>query len=576
MEMEKLRNHIERHGALIWKKVTSWRWKRIGLISGASALVLLLGAQLFYPNDRMPLFSQVDGKGLTFEKKSDAITKLDAAYKEYSVAIYMAGDDKPIVSPKLSELAVTVNTTERIESVDYPWYLRIVPTSLFWIGLQGVETPKATFGDAFQGYVEESLMPNCRQAPVNATLKADGAKLVVVSEKDGRTCEKEAVLSSIKQIQPQLNKESEIHVEADLEKAAVGNDEAEAVANKTNATIAQGVPIDVNGSTVTVPVADLVGWLDFTPHDDTVDVTVNSDRSTKWLSETIAPKVTVQPGTSLVTTQDFTETSRVNGANGQALNIGATVASIQKVVVGESKKATVSTVVVPPKEQYTRSYSSSDQGLSALMANYAKDNPGTFGVSMIELDGKKRRADYNGDKEFVTASTYKLLVAYSLLKQIDSGARDWESNATCFNKMITNSDNPCAEAFLNSIGLKTVSEDVKAIGLTRSTFMKSGGPYTTANDLSLLLGMIATRQNFSATNQQRLISAMTANVYRKGIPAGVQGTVADKVGFLNGLLHDAAIVYGPNGTYVLAIMTDGSSWASIADLARKIDELRRS
>jgi beta-lactamase class A len=66
---------------------------------------------------------------------------------------------------------------------------------------------------------------------------------------------------------------------------------------------------------------------------------------------------------------------------------------------------------------------------------------------------------------------------------------------------------------------------------------------------------------------------MKGNVYRKGIPAGVNGTVADKVGFLDALLHDAAIVYGPHGTYVLAIMTDGSSWATIADLAGQIDAL---
>ncbi|HSW92146.1 MAG TPA: serine hydrolase, partial [Candidatus Saccharimonadales bacterium] len=97
--------------------------------------------------------------------------------------------------------------------------------------------------------------------------------------------------------------------------------------------------------------------------------------------------------------------------------------------------------------------------------------------------------------------------------------------------------------------------------------------YTTANDLTLMLGMIATGQNFSSTNQQRLVAAMEGNVYRQGIPAGVQGSVADKVGFLNGLFHDAAIVYGPHGTYVLAIMTDGSSWATVADLAKQIDNL---
>ena len=67
---------------------------------------------------------------------------------------------------------------------------------------------------------------------------------------------------------------------------------------------------------------------------------------------------------------------------------------------------------------------------------------------------------------------------------------------------------------------------------------------------------------------------MKRNVYRQGIPAGASGTVADKVGFLNGLLHDAAIVYSPKGTYVLVILTNGSSWANIAELTKKIEALR--
>jgi beta-lactamase class A len=63
-------------------------------------------------------------------------------------------------------------------------------------------------------------------------------------------------------------------------------------------------------------------------------------------------------------------------------------------------------------------------------------------------------------------------------------------------------------------------------------------------------------------------------VYRQGIPAGASGAVADKVGFIDALLHDSAIVYSPSGTYVLAIMTDGSSWANIAQLTREIEALR--
>lgn len=99
----------------------------------------------------------------------------------------------------------------------------------------------------------------------------------------------------------------------------------------------------------------------------------------------------------------------------------------------------------------------------------------------------------------MTASTYKLFVAYSLLKQIDAGKRDWASNSDCFNKMIVYSDNACAEKFLNSLGLSNVTKDINAIGLKNSNFTKSGGPFTTANDLALLLGMLQSGQNFSRT-----------------------------------------------------------------------------
>ena len=64
------------------------------------------------------------------------------------------------------------------------------------------------------------------------------------------------------------------------------------------------------------------------------------------------------------------------------------------------------------------------------------------------------------------------------------------------------------------------------------------------------------------------------NIYRQGIPAGANGQVANKVGFLDGLLHDAAIIYGPTGPIVLSIMSDGSSWATLADLTKQIETLR--
>lgn len=548
--------------------------RRVLWLAGGLLLIVIWAVQFAYPNDRLLPFTRIDGRAFGGASMNQATQQLNSAYANHKVAIFMGSGTKPVTSPKLSAADITVDNTTRVEKLGYPWYLRIVPTSILWAGLKKSAAPVPRFGDNFDDYVDKNLMPSCRENPVNASLRASGDKLELVKAKKGGECEKSDVTKSLKTIRPQLTSDTTVRVNRKEIDAPIGDAAALSLRDTLVTRLSGGVPMAVGGETVTIGAKDVYSWLDFGERDGKLAATLNAERTSAWLNAPIAGKLSVKPGVSYITTRDFTVVSQTTGASGQALDVGPTIQSLQTVVDGGAARASAVTKVIPPTEQYTRTYSPSDAGLSALMANFAKDHPGTFGVSMVELDGKKRRADFRGNEQFVTASTYKLFVAYSLLKQIDAGKRDWDSNAACFNKMISLSDNACAESFLSSLGLKTVTDDIQAIGLKNSTFMKSGGPFTTANDLTLELGMIATGQNFSGANQQRLIAAMKANVYRKGIPAGVQGTVADKVGFMDGLLHDAAIVYGPNGTYVLAIMSDGSSWATIADLAKQIDTLR--
>lgn len=220
--------------------------------------------------------------------------------------------------------------------------------------------------------------------------------------------------------------------------------------------------------------------------------------------------------------------------------------------------------------------------LSDLISQYTKGYDGVFGVSMIELSGQKRQANYNEKQQFITASTYKLFVAYSVLKRIDNSDMQWtdqvtdEKNlSTCFDDMIIYSDNDCAEALLLQIGQRTITDEVSAIGLVNTSFIGSDGIKTTSADLALLLSQVYNGQILSKPGSNRLIDDMKNNVYRDGIPTGIsESIVADKVGFLDNLLHDAAIVYSPTGDYILVIMTDGSNWSSIADLAGKIEALR--
>lgn len=69
----------------------------------------------------------------------------------------------------------------------------------------------------------------------------------------------------------------------------------------------------------------------------------------------------------------------------------------------------------------------------------------------------------------------------------------------------------------------------------------------------------------------RLLGYMKRQIWRSGIPSGVPGvTVADKVGFYNGYIHDVAIVYAPKGAYILAIMSYGGSNPNMSELSKRV------
>ncbi|MCL2037723.1 serine hydrolase [Candidatus Saccharibacteria bacterium] len=218
------------------------------------------------------------------------------------------------------------------------------------------------------------------------------------------------------------------------------------------------------------------------------------------------------------------------------------------------------------------------------------DTPKTDAVSvaLIDLSDKDRgRVNYNGDMEFTAASTYKLYVAYLMINAVETGKTKWTSglNGTsldqCFQIMILNSDNACPEAYLSQVGFSKANAQIHALGLSDRTQVVAYDMLTTANDLALFLQKLYKGELMNADNQAKLIDVMKRQIYRQGISAGILArnkttgqtdSVANKVGFMNSLLHDAGIVYSEKGNYVLAIMTNGESWPFIAQLSTWIDE----
>ena len=144
----------------------------------------------------------------------------------------------------------------------------------------------------------------------------------------------------------------------------------------------------------------------------------------------------------------------------------------------------------------------------------------------------------------------------------------------CLRKTIVLSANECSEQWIKEWGRRNVNSKLYGMGFSTATnFAASDATHTSAADLQKLLIGLHNRSLFNSSDASHLLGLMKQQVYRRGIPAGSKGVVADKVGFLWGYLNDAAIVYHPKGTYVLVIMTNNQSWARIAEITRQIEKI---
>jgi beta-lactamase class A len=101
---------------------------------------------------------------------------------------------------------------------------------------------------------------------------------------------------------------------------------------------------------------------------------------------------------------------------------------------------------------------------------------------------------------------------------------------------------------------------------------------TSARDLEILMEAIETGRAASRVSCDSMRAVLLRQEFNTEIPAGLPpGTkVAHKTGWINGTLHDAAIVYPPNRKpYVLVVLTRGIPDQQVArqlivDLSRLI------
>jgi len=239
--------------------------------------------------------------------------------------------------------------------------------------------------------------------------------------------------------------------------------------------------------------------------------------------------------------------------------------------------------------------------LTAAIEQLVQQSGASAGVSLVEIGGAiPFEWSFNGDAVFTAASTYKLAVLMMEAQNIASGKtsaggsvcfqdadyeagwyHDYEPGA-CFTRTELArragqmSDNTAGHMLVRDVGGPDVLNAWAAsVGTKESVFFTNNT--TSANDLAALWAAEA-RGSLGGTHAQSwLYPVLTGTKTEAGIPAGVAGrsVVVHKTGTLDRIDNDAALVQsGPNGPYVLSVMTDGlggsGGWALIASIASTV------
>ena len=240
--------------------------------------------------------------------------------------------------------------------------------------------------------------------------------------------------------------------------------------------------------------------------------------------------------------------------------------------------------------------------LAASVQQLIASSGASVGVTVVELSGADPTVwSVNGGGVFTAASTYKLVALMLEAQNIAAGSTD-PNGLVCYqesdyedgwfadyadgmcltrNELATRagtySDNTAGHMLVRDVGgAAALNAWAASLGATSSALFE--GNTTTSADLAALWNAEAQGNLGGAAAQAWLYPFLMNTRTESGVPAGVAGvTVVHKTGTIDQVDNDAALVTaGPDGAYILVVLTDGlggsDGWQLIAGISATVSQ----
>lgn len=268
--------------------------------------------------------------------------------------------------------------------------------------------------------------------------------------------------------------------------------------------------------------------------------------------------------------------------NGQEVSVASQDIRATPIVVSGSPSP--GAITPSPSESIAKICEEVDRVIIGSRERY----PGKSSIVFVDLDSGTTLA-YAENARYESASLVKLMVLVELYREIQMGAHRLDEELVLLEKqrvggsgslknapegikyslgtlaelMIIESDNTATQMLTDLLSRTKIAHGMKTIGLRSSTIDrdiydfdaidKGQDNYTTAKDIASLLLQLAHQDLPGSGPMNEILERQKRNdLFGNGFPAGVR--IAHKTGELDGILHDAAIIYAPRGTFVLVAL----------------------
>lgn len=246
------------------------------------------------------------------------------------------------------------------------------------------------------------------------------------------------------------------------------------------------------------------------------------------------------------------------------------------------------------------------QKLQKTVDSLFKTEEGEFAIAFKNLSNEENKLFINEHTNFHAASTMKTPVMIEVFKQVnegkfrlsdslliknefksisdgslfsldlnrDSGEKLYEqigqksSIEDLMEDMIINSSNLATNIIIELVGAENVNETMREMGAKNMKVLRGVEDMkayeeglnnsTTAYDLMLLFEQLGKSQVINAVSSKKILNILFKQSHRDLIPALLPQDlkIANKTGWINGVHHDSALIFLPDGKkYVLVLLS---------------------